>query len=258
MSTYNGQVGSDGWSKTIEYIGSDPRSASSYEDGFGTWYRRDFLEKYHWSRSYVNNTKLRQRIKSATFMCVPGYSGNSRGPAPFMTSTGVSVPVLGYGCTWRIYGYIQGGTSFSSTPCYMKNTPSPNSSAYGRAPNTSTTDMFATDFGHPAFYSGDLAVHKVTVTFPDTIPYIEPGQRLFIQLIPEQWNSGSTSANTLLKFTPHGNGFSAEMEDKPSNFIWRFNSKTNKSGNVIGWERILPVWTFVNGQWIINDGRKQK
>ena len=249
---YDGSINSDGWSDVLQYQkdSNNPRSNTSYEKFPSTWYTRSYFTEYTWAKSYVNNTQLRQRLVQVRFKAIPGYSADRSGHSAQFAAwpSGTAGPVLGYGCIWRITGYLVNGGQFISENSPMANIRVPNSSAYGYCPNTSLTDYRATDFGSPAYShntSNDVAIKYYNVNFNSSALWIEPGQRLFIHLEPISWNSGSTNANSLIKFTHNGEGFEAEFEDEPSNFIWRFNASKQQ------WERVLPVWQCQN-----KDGQK--
>lgn len=244
---YDGSVNSDGWSNVLNYYISrgDPRQNSSYEEYPSTWYTRDFFRAYTWAKSYINRSELRQRLKLIRFKAIPGFSGDRNGePAQFRAwPNALTGPVYGYGCSWRVVGYLVSGGQFTSDTCDMPSINRPNSSAYGYCPNVSTTSFRDTDFGSPAFSYNvryDIAIKSYTVNFNNSALWIEPGQRLFIHLEPFDWKSGSTNTNSLIKFTHNGEGFEAEFEDEPSNFIWRFNASKQQ------WERVLPVWQCQN------------
>lgn len=244
---YDGSVNSDGWSNVLNYYKDrgNPRLTSSYEEFPSTWYTRSYFSSYTWAKMYINRSELRQKLKLVKFKAIPGYSGNRNGqPAQFFAWPGaLTGPVRGYGCSWRVVGYLVDGGQFTSETCDMPNISHPNSSAYGYCPNVSTTDYTATDFGNPGFnynIEHNGAIRYYTVDFNNNALWIEPGQRLFIHLEPFNWKSGSTNTNSLIKFTHNGEGFEAEFEDEPSNFIWRFNASKQQ------WERVLPVWQCQN------------
>lgn len=259
---YDGSINSDGWSDVLIYDGSNPRSINSYTKFASTWYTRGFIEDTPWSKSYVNRTELRQRLKSVKIMCCSGFSGDRSGtPAQFASlsgpggSIGLTGPVYGYGCIWQVSVYIVGGGSYLSNQRQMNSIGRPNSSAGGYCPNVSRSDPRATDFGNAAYSNntGNLAIHQNTLSFDNTALWLEPGQRMFIQLRVVDWLAPlypgapqePTSTGALIKFTHNGAGFEAEFEDEPSNFIWRFNASKQQ------WERVLPVWQCQN-----EDGQK--